>query len=776
MYLRLGNSGIKYSTPDTDDFMIFAEVPEGCTMSYEKPILVRTKDELDIWFGKEFKEREYFDELLQSGVVLYLYKPISEKSNTSQEGYIDYSSFVEIDKYFTEKELENITGDKKKIYKVYSDVGDYEDEVVEYSSKDETYNSYVIKYNKYIWVEDFSLFVDIKDLPQNLDNINSDSLNNRDSLRITYPEYYSGSYTVNNSLIKYTHPKYGGTDRIYDSSTIGLLSLVGLDLDRIEKGYQTLAFNISDPGITTKDTYITIRNKNNNLNTVIYYNNEIRNSGENPDTYYYRVTKEEKSRIIDIDKYCGSSLSSKETNMKFPNMVSSISDILQSECGFRKINENTILPDFPISASYFYTIPEPFSFSPSFEKTHDILSEKTENDGRIEFYSKTIGIDDEYEGNIEVEIKHLKNSIYRFIITRYDYSEVFEGDIFGEKSERIDYIISKESKLVYCNLIETYTGYFRDHTGTGTYNFDPVTIAYSKDLNSAEDYDQKYRIKPNEILDYFYLEPTSKRSWKLREGKYTLRRAIKESNVSYTRSLEVLLGDEETVYPDFILIPNPSLYNYDYKKILQYCSSINCQALIQNTEKDYDKNYTEDINNRLVYFFKDMTIYSMWRPGYYVYLKGLLGDTYSASTTKILYETPEKDPYEETETLYSLEVYKSNYMVDNGQLYYYRKYFDGDDYYSSGWMRFVLGKISRELEKNKGLYLSEKMSGRLKGIVGEVLSRVERTFSIIRRISILQFTLDYQNNKMSLVVETEISDLVKNSMTLNLTINYNKKE
>ena len=171
-----------------------------------------------------------------------------------------------------------------------------------------------------------------------------------------------------------------------------------------------------------------------------------------------------------------------------------------------------------------------------------------------------------------------------------------------------------------------------------------------------------------------------------------------------------------------------------------------------------------------------MTIYSMWRPGYYIYLKGLLGDTYSASTTKILYETPEKDSYEETETLRSLEVYKSNYMVDNGQLYYYRKYSDGDDYYSSGWMRFVLGKISRELEKNKGLYLSEKMSGRLKGIVGEVLSRVERTFSIIRRISILQFTLDYQNNKMSLVVETEISDLVKNSMTLSLTINYNKKE
>ena len=83
MYIRLGKTKINYTSPDYDDFMIFAEVPD-VSMSYEKPILVHTKDELDIWFGRNFKDRDYFDELLESGVTLFLYKPVSEEPNKYQ--------------------------------------------------------------------------------------------------------------------------------------------------------------------------------------------------------------------------------------------------------------------------------------------------------------------------------------------------------------------------------------------------------------------------------------------------------------------------------------------------------------------------------------------------------------------------------------------------------------------------------------------------------------------------------------------------------------------
>ena len=49
MYLELGKVKKKYETESIDDFMIISEIPNS-QLSYEKPILVRTMDELDIWF------------------------------------------------------------------------------------------------------------------------------------------------------------------------------------------------------------------------------------------------------------------------------------------------------------------------------------------------------------------------------------------------------------------------------------------------------------------------------------------------------------------------------------------------------------------------------------------------------------------------------------------------------------------------------------------------------------------------------------------------------
>ena len=89
MYLNLGKTNIKYKSGYKDDFIILSEVVNS-QLSYENPILIRTKDELDIWFGKNFDSRDYFDELLKQNVTLYLYKPVSnELAEYSEENYID---------------------------------------------------------------------------------------------------------------------------------------------------------------------------------------------------------------------------------------------------------------------------------------------------------------------------------------------------------------------------------------------------------------------------------------------------------------------------------------------------------------------------------------------------------------------------------------------------------------------------------------------------------------------------------------------------------------
>ena len=91
MYIKIGKTNIKYRS-GVDDYMIFSEVPDS-QLSYEKPILVRTKDELDIWFGRNFTDRNYYDELLRKGVTLYLYKPIKENNTNDIDDYIDIETY-----------------------------------------------------------------------------------------------------------------------------------------------------------------------------------------------------------------------------------------------------------------------------------------------------------------------------------------------------------------------------------------------------------------------------------------------------------------------------------------------------------------------------------------------------------------------------------------------------------------------------------------------------------------------------------------------------------
>ena len=309
----------------------------------------------------------------------------------------------------------------------------------------------------------------------------------------------------------------------------------------------------------------------------------------------------------------------------------------------------------------------------------------------------------------------------------------------------------------------------------------------------------------------------------------------------YIKSLGCLFNTQvENIWPDYFLVPDIKKYTTDVGEIkdlekdvfLTAAKNFDCQFLIQNNEPDYKLvivsdidnipnptegilytnsdgteyrvysngnikeftdqnvieetiqggdfifNYTEDISNYLVYFFKPLTVFGYSRPAYYVFLSGIVRNIYSLDETIINYSSPlEGDPYElDPTTLTSLlEKYKSNYMINNNHIFYYKQYFNGPKYYSTIWMRFVLGKIYRELQKDKWKYLSKKAIGLIESSIRETLKTIQSKFSIVGFINLVKFTPKLDKNYLEISVDTYVNDLMDNNITLDITINYNNE-
>ena len=93
MYIELGSTRINYRENTSNDYVILAQVVDS-PLSYEKPNIIRSVEELDIWFGRNYSDREYLTELLNLGISLYLYKPVSPEPNREGiSGYIDFSEY-----------------------------------------------------------------------------------------------------------------------------------------------------------------------------------------------------------------------------------------------------------------------------------------------------------------------------------------------------------------------------------------------------------------------------------------------------------------------------------------------------------------------------------------------------------------------------------------------------------------------------------------------------------------------------------------------------------
>lgn len=688
MYLKLGNLNLNYTSFGQNDFTIVAQVCNS-KMSYEKPVLVRDSDELMCWFGYDFDEISYFNELLSKGVTLFLTCPVSSKVNRNQSGFVDYtnwekigSSIVDNSEVYREGLVYVIDG-KEFVYDGISLVEKSEPNYpvsngfIQLPDKGVEGKIYTkIDHSYWIWLNDLSDWVDIDELPQNLNDFESDSINNRDT------------------LILYNDWTYSTPEFVNSVSKDQKCSLVGLDYRKLIEGYQTLAFIIKFGSKLPKEgNYLILPNKEKE-NTLIYFGKlptEV-----NP-KYYPGGAVE-----ISINDWWAEELRSVLSNL-----------------GYVVSSDRLYCPS-PTEVTYFYEMPDEFSLKESLLLTQDLLENNIDRPVLTKFWSKTIG-NGGPGGNIFITFS--PGGIIE--ISRYNYTETYLEE------DRVDLVskINNESKLVYCE---------------GEIQF------------------------PEEV-----------RTIALRGSS-----PLSNQNVECTRkSLEILVNEGE-IKPDFILINSLADYGIDSSKcdywntLLKYSNVCDCQFLIQNTEEDYKLNYTEDKQNRLIYFYGKMLIELIPRPGYYVFLESLLTNKFSIPTSKILYNSPVTDSNKEISegglTIYEedLKTNKSNYLIDNGLSYFYKYLQDGENPETSIVMRFVLSKITRQIHKNLWGLISERGYNEANTVLVGLLESIINSYSFIKNIRVKDFDTSGETLKISL--ETTISDLVKSHVSLDIEINYNK--
>jgi hypothetical protein len=727
MYIRLGKFNVSYS-PETlnDTFMIFSQVV-GSQLAYEKPRVISSTRQLDVWFGKDFPEYSYMSELLSNGASLFITKPLQdENSDLNNEGIDMTQYYEELTIFYNDEGDDSIDsnqygvsikalpqqGSTTKIYKVIDPDGPY--------SYKSDYGE--IKYTKRVYLKEYNTYMDL----DSISTTNSLSANNRDTLVIfnndcpishCTPPYCPSDF-LENVLYEYRDKRWvyksEGKAKISVNNIIELNKILG---DEPSNGTMV---NLKLPHVNVKeDDLINLEANKTTLALKTSFNLRSDRSflslldlrDHKPVLLYYSTKDKSVKDIIGINKE-----NYFKSLIRFDSM-----DALRTELGTLGyyMDDSYIIAFEPIPVTYFTNIQD---LEPDQIKTQEILYNVFKDYAALRFYTKTIGYSPDKMSVLIEKLDEPNN--YRLTLRKYDYQEVFEGYSKGDTSnERLDYMISNNSGLMYCELL-----------------------------------DPNIQIPKDEIELGGTIEETF-------------------TPEMYNRSLEILFNDSQLPF-DYFLVPNQSLYQlnpYDSsfsEKLLSYAENLNCQVLIQNTEDDYKFNYTKDLDNRLIYFYKGMTYNNEERPGYYLYLTGLLSDIYSADSKEIIYENPVEEELYEDLTIF-LDKYKSNYLYYNGQKYYYKTYLNGSSYNTTGWMRFAISKISREIEKNKWELLGDKViQSTARTRFERLMNRIVSYFRIIDSITIKSFTMTGADNRLDITIETSVNDLVKNNVTIDLTVNF----
>ena len=810
MYIKLGLINLQYYQ-ETNDWIILGEILDS-GMSYEKPILVRTTEELDIWFGNNYKDYSYMQELINMGVVLYLYKPVSKETT----GEVDLDSYTENNNiWLRDVELDwvsKVVGDPEKYKFKYNNgtrivvvglkkdssrglsvVEDPEDRefcTEEVARKElltpinyfsEIYKN-LIKFHVYnsehLWIYNEGKIVDTELLPQNI-NLTSISDNNRDTVVISSPEddleftYLDYNYETNEfGIFQYTE--------LIDGLNISEIYKSEIDMEKVATDYQTLMFRIEGDTIGSDDYFV------------------IPDATHGMDTNNWRLYYRTLSNVPEDVK-------SKFTTRTQVTNISNFISRLESYGGYITRNwngETYIYSETIIPITNFYRS-NTIRIIPETRITELILS-KYITPG-IEVVSKTIGRSSEFEDDlIRFTLERQGSTNYRATISRYSYSEIFDGTLKHNPGEqRLDNLISQQSKLIRCN-------FYGDELRTGTY--------YLRGAIKEEETPEMYKYSLKQMLSTEYNIPVYP-DYFLIPDKYKYTSNIEIEDIfslflEYSKEIGCQFLIENDSYSEFgvITVINtlPSvLEKYKYYKVKNYydwlgnhiedpstiskeSKVITVTELPETTRKgvyylietyydwngnetigDYIYNLTKDPENRLVYFFKPMTYKYQERPGYYAYLRGLLLDEYSISVKDILYRTPTQDAFLVDSIEEILETYKSNYLVCDNQTYFYKEYQDGESYITTGWTRFIAGKIFRELQKNSGNILGQQLLGKVRSEITNLITSISSGFSIVRTIGITEFEPGDNGQYLKIVLNTVMNDLVKNNVNLDITVNYN---
>lgn len=660
MYIKLGTIQEVRQYDDPNDFMILSEVPSS-SMSYESPTRVRSLDELNIWFGKDYPEYDHLCELIEMGITLYLYKPVSP-SFGGTEGWEDvyfeenlgFSGVEHLEETFPSG------GEEGKRYHVGDD-------------------------QVYIWYVDPKLeigsWIEESDSPEETP---VDSLGNRDTLVVSKSIACKPRYIKDGEFEKKEDPELVVADGEGTYSTT--LRFASDTLGEGHLGFQDsfgswiLCYSGDLDFTVPSDTEI----------------HEIEDFGDLEEVLsrYYTVEKSDESWNL------------RTSDRREPVTFNSYASLIFSE----NIEENESL----------------------------IYGSISEDEGYVGLWSKTIGRDrNEYdveESRIKVDIENLGSDGWKIEISRYGYSEYWIGPLQGKIGEEgILDRIEKESKLVHLEVFGN----------------------------------------PDELL----------------EGSWYLEGAEVEtpSAMWYRNSMVLLLGTlEDSVYPDFFMIPDLSLYGerQDKQLFLPFAVAGNLQYLIHETGEEYKENYIEDKENRLLYFYGNIFYNGQKKPGWWLYLQGLLRNNRAYQNTDILYgvrlnqviecgdESWEvHNPYITLEQ--ELDQYKCNYLVWNNQYYYYNKFQNGPDYETSGTMRFIIGKVYREIQKNRWRILGRKYNTLIRNSIEQILQNVSE-FDSVQEIRITKYYPLLEISTIDLEVEVYTKELLKNDVTLDITINYKK--
>lgn len=816
MYIRLGNTEINYNKEVSSDYLTLAAVIDS-GVSYEKPVIVRTQEELVLWFGSEFPEYDYFCEILKNGISLVLASPVPDK-------------FIEVPGYARTK-ISGITStdfnhylesDGLDLFRLVSEGNNYwklleSGKVVE-AVQDPSKIALPVEFLDEIDEDTYDVFKGLRisfiDDPEIVEKTISPIVINlpggmvRETLTLIdfdeTPDYQE-------SLSSYSPPPRG-INVYVPGSKVSCSSL--MEVEQV-KEWPKLEINETNNNLIVSPEKDKDLISERSVYKVDYSKvpNSVYQSSINPDTgepwyvafYLVRNTGLDVPIVATDSSHSLKKRIDDEAKVYYPDQRTRDVDlgamdknIWDWRSGLSTQRKIQILLETPTSSKgskinvvkgegrfyYVYQSKYPRAMysvitnipgliiTPDPDKSKALVASWPESgipgpEKSLLIESKLRGREKYWPSPIKVRLEN--PGPWKITISRGTYTEVFTGQWVGPDS--IQYQVSSRSKLVR--------------------------------------------------IDYLGVEPEC--------GEWEIPMIPEEGSVSYLNALREI---SEYTWPiDFIMIPRPDDYRYNYQDILSLAKSMDTQVLIQNkdagrdivevdklpgvldpgviyrigpdhfdgkdgnhmylpspeieaiesgTGKDYMKNYLNDPENRLIYFYKGMKLSGKDRPGWYLFLEGLFSGNYGPrGGSRVTYDPP-VDPIsgnvyskESGRKVKELRKYKSNYLLDNNGFYYYPEYLNGEVHEYTIWMRFVASKINRELARSKWDLVTGRNEAETIGKIQRVLEKVTHSFGLVRSIEIDFYSYFQAEGKLILSLNTYMSSPSEADMVIDILINYN---